>query len=336
VSFLKSLKIIKIDIWTEGGTVRTLIEWLIAGPFVYVACLGFVLTAVYKVIGFLKMPRHLRWDLYPIAHEPQGSHHQKVDFGKLPKEKSLKGELSFMLPEMLLLVKMFKFNQPMWIYSFPMHFGLYLLMGWIGIIGVSALTEIAGVYVTSAAHSIWPLFLYYTALALGAGGLILGLFGTAGLLIKRFTDEDLKDFSSPITYFNLILLLGIFGVGFLAWLFVDPTFNIARGYTVSLLTFNPMPLTSPLMMLEVFLVGSFLLYLPHSRMFHFAAKYFFYHNIMWDDEAVERGSKLENSILGYLNYKTEWSAKHIVPNETWLTQAVTNPADGGEKRETQG
>lgn len=97
-----------------------------------------------------------------------------------------------------------------------------------------------------------------------------------------------------------------------------------------------MTLPHPLMLLQVVLIGTFLIYLPNSRMFHFAAKYFFYHNVMWDDEAVERGSGLEKSILGYLNYKTEWSAKHIVPNETWLAQAVTNPTDRGEKREAKG
>ena len=82
------------------------------------------------------------------------------------------------------------------------------------------------------------------------------------------------------------------------------------------------PLTPhhPLVTIEFLFFGLFLVYLPFSRMLHFAAKYFFYHNIIWDDEAMRPGSRLEKERFGQLSYHPEWSAPHIKQGSSWLEQ----------------
>ena len=73
--------------------------------------------------------------------------------------------------------------------------------------------------------------------------------------------------------------------------------------------------------------------MPFSRMLHFAAKYFFYHNIMWDDETMKPGSKLERERLKELAYRLQWAAPHIKANRSWLEQVTDKQVKEGEKDE---
>lgn len=314
-----------------GCALSQAVAWLISGPLLYVAVVIFIAATVRKMLFIARLPRHLRWDLYPIAHEPHGSRYEQADYWQRLPEKSLAGELAYMLPEMLLLKKTFLYNRGLWYFSFAMHLGFYLLMGWLAALVAGALTELAGVPVTVVGW--WPALLYYGTILLGAAGLSLGFLGTAGLLYKRVTDAGLREFSAPVTHLNLWLFLALFGAGGLAWLQADPTFHITRQYVLSLITMRPLVLANLWMLAEVLLFSLFLMYLPCSRMLHFLAKYFFYHNIMWDDESVVKGGALEQDILAYLRYQPGWAAPHITPHADWLTQAATNPTAGVKKHE---
>jgi nitrate reductase gamma subunit len=191
---------------------------------------------------------------------------------------------------------------------------------------LGAVIELAtGLTISSASTIFWAQALNAVTVITGAAGLVLGLYGCLGLLWMRYTDEDLKDFSSPVTFLNLYLLIALFGVGLAAWAAEDASFVLARGYVASLLVLKPVALP-PLMTLEALLFGVFLIYLPFSRMLHFAAKYFFYHNIMWDDELVVAGGGLDKALGGYMHYKAGWTAPHLKAGDSWLEQATTNPA----------
>lgn len=301
--------------------------WLIAGPFMYLAVVIFVAATAKKVVTIASLPRHLRWDLYPIAHEGrEGSAFQKAEFWRQPRAFSFVCEIAEMAEEILLLKRTFLYNRKIWNFSYPMHAGFYVIMGWMGLVAVGALIELAtGLRISPASTLFWAQVLNAVTVLAGVAGLVLGLYGCLGLLWMRYTDEDLRDFTSPVTFLNLYLLIALFGVGLAAWLAEDASFVLARGYVASLLTFKPAALP-PLMTLEVLLFGVFLIYLPFSRMLHFAAKYFFYHNIMWDDEPVAAGGGLEKAIGGYLHYRAQWSAPHLKAGDSWLEQATTNPA----------
>lgn len=308
------------------------LSWFIAGPMMYLAFLVFIVATLYKVFVIARMPRHLRWDLYPIAHEgSEGSVFQKSEFWTKPRHFSLVSELAEMAEEIFLLKRTFLYNRRMWLFSYPMHLGFYLLSGWLGLVIIGAGIDLAtGLTISAASTFFWGQLLNVVTVLVGAGGLVLGLIGCLGLLWMRLTDENLRDFSSPITFLNLYLLIAIFAVGLAAWLINDLSFVLARGYAASLLAFQPAALP-PLMTLEALLFAIFLIYLPFSRMLHFAAKYFFYHDIMWEDELLVVGGGLDKAIGGYLHYATGWGAPHLQPGTSWLEQAATNPTKPKEE-----
>ena len=132
-------------------------------------------------------------------------------------------------------------------------------------------------------------------------------------------------------YFNLSLLICMFGSGLLSWFFADPDFSMLRSHFGSLLVFSPGVPGHPLVTLEIFFMGLFLAYLPFSRMTHYAAKYFFYHDIMWEDEPMKAGSALEKNITASLGGKLSWSASHVKQNQSWLAQVSPDEVDAGKE-----
>ena len=157
-----------------------MISWLISGPFVYFSVLVFVVATVKKIIAILRLPRHLRWDLYPIAHEgPAGSNFQKIEFWQSPPPFSLAHELAEMGQEIMLLKKTFLYNRRVWNFSFPMHMGFYLMIVWWALLKGGALIEvITGLKISAASTIFWAQALNAITVVVGATGLVAGLYGT--------------------------------------------------------------------------------------------------------------------------------------------------------------
>ena len=68
------------------------------------ACL-FVVACVWRAVKYATAPVHLRWDLYPVAHEPGrdhgGSYLEEKDWWTKPRKKSHFGEAQVMAEEIL-------------------------------------------------------------------------------------------------------------------------------------------------------------------------------------------------------------------------------------------
>ena len=74
---------------------------------------AYAAVAVFVIAGsslvpstFPSLPLHLRWEPYPVAHEPNshgGSFFEHVDWWKKPRESSMAGELKVMVPVFVLL-----------------------------------------------------------------------------------------------------------------------------------------------------------------------------------------------------------------------------------------
>ena len=287
--------------------------WLIAGPFIYLAAAVFVCVTTYKIVFFLRMPRPFRWDLYPVPHRgSEGSKYQKLDFGKQKAPFYLLRELWEMCLEILLIKRLFKNNLWLWVGSYAMHAGIYLAALWIILLAAGAITTTGNSAIVS--------YLFFVTTVVGAAALILGFIGGVYLLLRRCIDADLRAMSDTVSFLNLWLMIALFGSGLAAWLVADDSFNLLRGQIAGLMMFKPTTPNHPLITIELFFFGLFLMYLPFSRMLHFAAKYFFYHNIMWDDEAMQAGSKLEQERLKELTYRPQWAAPHIKADRSWLEQ----------------
>lgn len=308
-------------------------SWFIGGPLIYFAVVVFLVKTLATVRKYHHMPRHLRWDLYPVPHqEPEGSKYQKVDFANLPPHVSLLHELKAMSQEMLFIKKAFVNNPKVWWGSFPLHAGLYLGALWLVMLLVGGVLEMGGQEVTANSPSAVAAVVYYLTEVAGVLGFVAGFLGSLILLWRRITDEALRDISDRVSYLNLGLLLLLFGTGLLAWWLVDPSFQVIRFHAASLLLLNPSKVAAPLVILEMFAFCLFLLYLPFSRMMHFVGKYFFYHNIMWDDALMKPGSLMEKDIAAYLQYEVTWAAPHIRQKGSWVKQVTAGPPKEGEKR----
>ena len=296
----------------------------------YVCFIVFIVAVIAKIYKISSMPIHVRWELYPVPHEGKrahygGSYYEEVDWWDKPREVSRIGELKGMIPEMLLIKALWENNRPLWYRSFPFHFGLYCLIGWAGLLVVGAIAQIAGITVAAGSGSVIGTGLHYLTMLAGAVGLILATFGAAALLHRRLTDEELDGYTSPSHIFNLAVFLVGLLVALFAHLTADPTFSLARGYVQSLLTFNlSAPVGSQAVALEFAMFSLLMAYVPLTHMSHFVAKYFFYHEIRWQDEPNLVGSKMEKQIQEVLGYPVSWAAPHIKGDgkKTWADVAT--------------
>ena len=306
-------------------------SWFIGGPLIYFATVLFLYKTVSTVIKYRKMPRHLRWDLNPVPHQgPAGSKYQKVDFFKLKTHISLYHELKEMSQEMLFIKKAFVNSPKVWHGSFPLHAGLYLGTLWLGLLIIGALLEMNDMRVTANSASWLSLAVYYLTLAAGVISFVTGLYGSLVLLWLRTMDEDLRFISDIVSLVNLGVMIFLFGTGLAAWGLTDPAFQLIRQQVAGLLALKAANVQEPLIILELLAFCLFLIYLPFSRMMHFVAKYFFYHNIMWDDELMHCNSQMKKEITGYLQYNTTWSAQHIRKGQSWGAQVAGGLPKEGE------
>jgi len=231
-----------------------------------------------------------------------------------------------MAAEILGLKAVHEYNRPLWFVTYPFHLGLYftvmflvfLFIGSIaGLMGMEALAVMAIVKFT------------------GPLGFILTLCGAAGLLYKRLTDAKLKIYSSVEHYFNLIIFIVTMGVAILTWLFVDPSFVMAKTFVAGLISFKLTGISSPLFLIQILLIVATIAYIPFTHMSHFFMKYFLYHDIRWDDKPNIDSPETNAKINVVLNYPVTWSAEHIAGHgkNTWAEVATFNPEAQTEKEQ---
>ncbi|NIO27743.1 MAG: hypothetical protein GTO29_04215 [Candidatus Latescibacteria bacterium] len=162
----------------------------------YIAIAVFVVAVITRFIMWSRLPIHLRWELYPVAHEAGRAHYggsylEETDWWKKPRENSMMGELKVMVPEILFLAALKEHNPRMWIRSFPFHFGIYLA---IGATFVMILKAVLGAISTGIVTGTFGAFLSGLGIVCGAAGLCLGILGALGLLQRRLTHPDLEPF----------------------------------------------------------------------------------------------------------------------------------------------
>jgi nitrate reductase gamma subunit len=153
------------------------------------------------------------------------------------------------------------------------------------------------------------------------------------LLLRRLTDRDLKNYSTPGDIFNLLFFIVAFGLLLLSYGLRGPEFPNALGFTQSLLTFDTSVQVPPLLLSGMILSSLLVAYIPMTHMSHFIAKYFTYHSIRWDDQPTAKNARLAQKIAEVLSYKPTWAAPHMLADgtKTWVEVATTNPAQGDKK-----
>lgn len=300
----------------------------------YLSIAVFLIAVAVRFVFWSKMPMHLRWELYPVAHEGGGraayggSYLEESDWWQKKREVSMLGELKVMVPEILFLVALREHNSKLWRWSFPFHFGLYLVGGTTmllilgGLISAFLPASVAGP-VGGVVGAVVPF--------LGGAGLVLGIIGAIGLFMRR-RGRSLRDYTAPADLFNLLFFIVAFGVALATFIGFDRKFALVTEFVTNLVTFNLAPLAvsgtgALLLLLSVVLLSLLTAYIPTTHMSHFVGKYFAYHSIRWKDDPNLQGGKEEKVIEELLNRPISWSASHIGGDgkKTWLEAATEEP-----------
>jgi len=302
----------------------------------YLAVAVFGAGCIVRAVMYAKQPLHLRWELYPVPHEEPsrvkhgGSYFEELNWWKSPQKNNVVGDLKVMVPEMLFLKALFEFNRPMWLRSFPFHFGLYLMMGTCGLLLLAALL---GLWAPALAVSGIGTLLHLAYVATGVFGTALAVLGAVALLIARLTDRKLKTYTVAGDIFNLTFFIVAFGalaIGYLTRGEDAPGMTAIAGGLLGFRTDMAIP---PLLQTGLILCGLLAAYIPYTHMSHFIGKYFTYHSVRWNDAVNMPGSAIEKKLMEYLTYRPTWAAPHVTADgkRSWADVATTNPWQGGKK-----
>lgn len=296
--------------------------------FAYASVFLFLLGLVAKVLRYKRNPMHLRWELYPVAHEGQkaeygGSYLEETDWAKKPRHRSLIGELRVMLPEILLLKAVHESNRSLWYATFPFHLGLYCIAAFLAGLFKGAVAEAAGFRALFSGGT-W----FFLLNILGIGGFSLSILGTLGLIYRRAADDNLRNYTSLGHYFNLGLFLAAIGMALRSWFISGHTFAGFHDFAVALVSFNLRQPIHPAVFAPVIMGAALFAYIPWTHMAHFFMKYYFYHDIRWGDRPMIGEKKAENALREVLNYRPTWAAGHVGADgkKTWADLAKHNPA----------
>ncbi len=277
----------------------------------YLAGVVFLLAVIFRIRHWVRMPMHVRWELYPVPHEGKraahgGSYLEDGEWWKKPRKTSKLNELKVMLPEIFFLVALREHNRRLWYSSFPFHLGLYCVAACsVLMIGVGVIPALRLDFLVNGCIPV-----------LGYAGLVLGVIGALGLIHRRTTDPGLRNFTNPADFLNLWLFVGVLGFALITALASSTGFSAITAGVYALVTFNSSVAVAPgaagwMVPLSVITMSALLAYIPMTHMSHFVGKFFAFHRIRWDDRPNVRGGPLEGDIQKVLGGRVGWNAPHI-------------------------
>jgi nitrate reductase gamma subunit len=284
-----------------------------------IAFLIFLAGNIVRIIRFLRAPIPLRWELYPIPKGPLerqrhgGSYFENSNWWTLPEIVNRRGELVYIAKEVLLLKSVRQSFPSLWVWSWLLHWGLYLYISGSVLLGAGVLLKIE-LLRTFAAAAYW---------ASCAGGLV----GAAGLLVLRLVHRRLRAFTTRVSVFNLLLLGSTFASGLAALATVPAPVSTAGEMIQKSSGFSSLTL-------HVILVGLFLAYFPFTHMTHAYMKFFSWHGVRWDDSPAVHNPRAAEILAANLRRRVTWAASHISqdPTSTWSEVVIDQSGRGVAKR----
>ena len=301
----------------------------------YISLFVFLSGSAARALRHHRQPIHLRWELHTSSSkegkEGAGSCFQNQEWWTKPHKKHLADELGYMAGEIFLFREYYRKNRSLWCFTYSLHLGLYLGILWLLLITFGAVLTSA--HPGGAAESAGTLTagVCIAEVICGVLAFLLGAFGAIGLLVMRLRNEDMRLYSVPADYFNLLFLGALFLSGLAAWTWADPSFNLIQSHIAHLLLLSPGSQMHPLVVLFWTILCLFVLYMPFTPMMHFIGKYFMYHSVRWDNEPNVKDGKIEKRVQEMLRQHISWSGSHIKPGSTWLGSALD--ATGKDNKE---
>ncbi len=284
----------------------------------YTALAVFFIANLIRFVRVMRMPVHLRWELYPVPHESPdkvkygGSYLEDTDYWTKKRHSNLFGEVKVFLSEVLFLKGVWENNKPLWFWSLLFHYGLYFMMVNIAIVVIVSILNTTGIFTLGMAASGLALVINQLVTILFWVSSVAGTVGTFGVILVRFFSSKLRPYTSFATFFNLLVIFLLFGTAFVSLLTVgNSTITGVFDLLDGLFSFEAVRLDSGIALAHFIILAFFLIYFPFTHMTHLYMKYFTYHSIRWDDELSMKGGRIEKKVGKYLDYPVTWSARHI-------------------------
>lgn len=282
----------------------------------------FLIGNLYRVVKVMRLPAHLRWELYPIPKGPRGrqryggSYFEEPEWWTKPPATGPGGETAFMLKEVFFMRGVFKNFRSLWIWPLLLHWGLYLYI--VSTAMVVAASVIGAPLVSG--KGLWC----DAAFALCVAACVLGATGSLGLLAMRFFSPRLKGFTTRAMIFNLCLLAAIFATGLVALFHPQRGLLIALAGAVDWRHATGTP--SAAICCHFALAAFFLVYFPFTHMTHMFMKYFTWHGVRWDDLPARFDSGGQSAIAKNLARRISWQAPHIheAAEQSWAGVASSS------------
>lgn len=291
----------------------------------YFGYIFIILMYSIKLIKYLRLPLHLRSEVYPMIPgdhtSKERSYYEDPDWWTRPRRHNLLQRVWFLFSDYFLLREYFRRDKSYWFFLYPWHIGFIFIITFHILSFFGALASALGIPVTLDSPSVLGVAIYYLSLCIGVVSFATGLFGSVGILIMRLADKKLRDYATPLNYLTYVFLLAVFLSGLYSWYFVDPTFTGYREFWKGLITLKPISV-EPATAVHILLFALLLIYLPFTRSLHYITRLFAFFLIRWDDEPNLRGSTLEKKIEKLLNQKLSWRGPHIQPGATWKEVAL--------------
>lgn len=292
---------------------------------IYAGLLIFLAGCLLRILEYAHTPFHLRWELYPVAHEEPrflqhgGSYFESGEWWLSPQSVDHRSEWTTMAREIFLLKGLWEFNRRLWPPSFLFHFGLYLSIASVSLAAVAALV---------GAHSGW-LWIGIAGGWIGLVAIVMVLTGALWLLARRIADPGLKNYTKASDIFNLALFIA--ASAFLAVGFLAPGAQPASIVEIAhgAFRFDQSAHISVAAGIGLMLCSALVAYIPYTHMAHFIAKYFTWHSVRWDDRRNDAGSRVERKVAASLAYRPTWAAAHMGADgkKSWAEIATSNPAE---------
>lgn len=272
--------------------------WLLAS---WGAIAVFFVVTAYRMWRIARLPVHLRWELAPIPKEKGkgrygGSYLEDYEWWKGKRKTSRIAPLLYMAGEILFFRTVWRHNRSLWPFSLALHLGLYLV--------ILALLVHLGVALARVVLHSAPQACLHAASLLALCGYALGSAGSVGLIVKRVLSRDLRWSSTPGAFLNLGVFAAVFLSGLFAWgLTADPA-TAMNLFVTGFVSFDGSVTVAWPLAVHLSLLLICCVYLPFTSMVHFAAKYFMYHGVRWDDEPLDE--EMERELKGLLSRSVTW------------------------------
>jgi len=282
-----------------------------------------------RTLAIARLPLHLRWELAPVPREKRkggygGSYLEEYEWWKRERKRSTVAPLLFMIREIFLLRSVWKHNRSLWPFSFAMHTGIYLFVG-------ALLFHVALVLHSYELQTATIQICLDVISAMALCSYLLGTAGTIGLLLKRVFDRNLRWSNSTGTFLNLLFLAAVSVSGGYAW-FGSPNavFEVGELIGRAISFSGGFAIADPLAV-HVTLLLLFWICLPFTSMIHFAAKYFTYHGVIWNDKPLNE--RMEREVADLLSQPVQWEARHakLEGKGSWIEVAKEGTCDEGKQ-----